>query len=278
MSDLIPLLDADFAFVSRLLYERAGIRMTEQKRALISGRLTKRVRALGFGGFSEYFEYLRTAGGDEEFGKLLDLLTTNHSYFYRESEHYDFLVANVLGPLKTALAAGRPAELRIWSAGCAAGEEAFAVAMTLRDSLGDLLPRVDSGILATDISAAALREAMTAVYPSARLKELPKRFLDNYMIKLDEEHWTVRPELKTMVMFKRLNLMREDFPFKGRFDVVFCRNVMIYFDADSRRRLIASLHRVIKPGGYLFIGHSESIQRADCPFEYLRPAIYRKAG
>ena len=277
MSDLLPLLDADFGYIARLLYERAGIRMGEQKRSLISARLSKRIKALGFGSFRDYLEFLRTSGGDLEFGKLLDLLTTNHSYFYREKEHYDFLAARVLVPLRAELARGEARELRIWSAGCAAGEEAYSIAMTIRDSLGEEFRKVDAGILATDISSTVLNEAMEGSYAGAKLKELPRRFVDSYMASRGQDLWTIRPEVKAMVLFKRLNLMREDFPFKGRFDVVFCRNVMIYFDADSRRRLVASIHRVIKPGGYLFIGHSESIPRDDCPFEYVRPAIYRKA-
>lgn len=278
MSDLVPLHDADFSYVTRLLYERAGIRMGEQKRSLISARLSKRIRTLGFQSFGEYLDYLKAAGGDLEFGKLLDLLTTNHSFFYREKEHYDFLVAKVLVPLRASLAQGGGAELRIWSAGCAAGEEAYSIAMTIRDSLGDDFSRADTGVLATDISATVLNEAMEAVYPAAKLRELPRRFIDSYMVSRGQDLWAIRPELRAMVLFKRLNLMREGFPFKGGFDVVFCRNVMIYFDGESRRRLVASLHKVIKPGGYLFIGHSESIQRDDCPFLYVKPAIYRKEG
>jgi len=274
--DQISLTDRDFAFLTGFLYKRAGIRMGDAKRALVSGRLTKRVLALGFPSFAGYVEYLKGAGGGVEVSELLNILTTNHSYFYREREHFDYMATQILPPIRKALQSGKAAEFRIWSAGCAAGEEAYSIAMTVMEAMGPDAFRMDWGILATDISTKALHAGKEAVYPSARLKDLPKGMLATYMDKVEEDLWRVRQEVKSQVLFKSLNLMREDFPFRGKFDVVFCRNVMIYFDGESRARLVKSLYRVIKPGGHLFIGHSESLARDDCPFQYVKPAIYRK--
>lgn len=277
MSDFFHLGDEDFTFVTRLLYERFGIRMGEQKRTLIAGRLSKRVRELGLPGFSEYFGVLRGDKSGAELSVLMNLLTTNHSYFYRESEHFDFIVKEILPTFRTGAPPSRR-ELRLWSAGCAAGEEVYTTAMVVRNALGEGLSGFDVGILATDISLQALEAAKAAVYPEARVRELPAQLRSRYLEDVGGGLYAVSPEIRSMVLFKRLNLMRGDFPFRGRFDVVFCRNVMIYFDVDSRRRLVAALHEVMKPGGYLFIGHSESIQKEDSPFEYVKPAIYRKAG
>ncbi len=276
MSDLMPLCDADYRFVAELLYRRAGIRMGEQKRPLIASRLAKRVRTLGFSSFAEYFSYLEARGGEGEMAEFLNLLTTNHSYFYREPEHYEFLATQVLAPIKERAFRGQGERLRIWSAGCATGEEPYAVAMTIASTLGEALGAVDVGVLATDISRAALAEALRGVYPASRLKDLPRAYAERFLEPAGPEHFAVRSEVRALVLFKRLNLMEGNYPFRGGFDVVFCRNVMIYFDEASRRALVAALYRVIKAGGYLFIGHSETIRHQDCPFAYVKPAIYRK--
>ena len=278
MNSLLAIGDADFRWVTDLVYERFGIRMGEQKRPLVEARLQKRIRSMGLGGFSEYFSLLRADGSGAELSVLMNLLTTNHSYFWRESGHFSFLASEVLEGIRSSAGPGRPRELRIWSAGCAAGEEVYSIAMLVRDSLLPVLASVDIGILATDISAQALEEARKGVYPETRLRELPKRYREACFESAGAGTWAVKPEIRNMILFKRLNLMREGFPFHGLFDVVFCRNVMIYFDAESRARLVKALHAVTKPGGYLFIGHSESLQRDESPYDYIRPAIYRKAG
>jgi len=278
VNSLLAIGDTDFRWVTSLVYERFGIRMGEQKRPLVEARLQKRIRSMGLDSFSEYFSLLRADGTGAELSVLMNLLTTNHSYFWRESGHFSFLASEVLDGLRSSAGPGRPRELRIWSAGCAAGEEVYSIAMQVRDSLLPVLASVDIGILATDISAQVLEEARRGVYPETKLRELPPHYRKAYFESAGPEAWAVKPEIRNMILFKRLNLMRESFPFQGLFDVVFCRNVMIYFDAASRARLVKALHAVTKPGGYLFIGHSESLQRDESPFEYLRPAIYRKAG
>jgi len=278
VNSLLAIGDTDFRWVTDLVYERFGIRMGEQKRPLVEARLQKRIRSMGLGSFSEYFSLLRADGTGAELSVLMNLLTTNHSYFWRESGHFAFLASEVLDGLRSSAGPGRQRELRIWSAGCAAGEEVYSIAMQVRDSLMPVLASVDIGILATDISAQVLEEARKGVYPETKLRELPRHYRQTYFESAGAEAWAVKPEIRNMILFKRLNLMRESFPFHGLFDVVFCRNVMIYFDAASRARLVRALHAVTKPGGYLFIGHSESLQREESPYEYVRPAIYRKAG
>jgi chemotaxis protein methyltransferase CheR len=275
MSDLMVLGDAEFRFIAGLLYEKFGISMGEQKRVLIAGRLSKRVRQLGLPGLREYCACLRTDGSGAELSILMNLLTTNHSYFYREPEHFQFMLSEILPRYRERIPVGD--DFRLWSAGCAAGEEVYTAAMVVRDVLGKVRG-ANIGILATDISTQVLEAAKTGIYPESRLRDLPPRLRSTYLVPVDAENYSVCPEIRSMVLFKRLNLMRGDFPFKGLFDLVFCRNVMIYFDVESRRRLVSALYRVMKPGAYLFIGHSESIQKENSPFEYVRPAIYRKAG
>jgi chemotaxis protein methyltransferase CheR len=148
--------------------------------------------------------------------------------------------------------------------------------MVVHDFFGGNLANIDCGLLATDISLAALQEAQAGIYAAARLKDLPARHRNLWFTKLGEDRYALSPEIKQMVMFKRFNLMSDEFPFKGQFDVVFCRNVMIYFDQATRDKLVANIHRFVKPGGYFFIGHSESLPRQTCPFRYIGPAIYRK--
>jgi chemotaxis protein methyltransferase CheR len=277
MSELIPIGDADFRVAADFLYDRFGIRLGDQKRALVSGRLSKRLRKLGLSSFRDYFALVKADASGAELSELLNLITTNHSFFFRERDHFDYMTAVALPRIRAALAKDRTYPIRIWSAGCAAGEEVYTIAMTIREYFGDAAESLDIGILATDISMAVLREAQTGTYPGSRLHDLPKPLLSRYLERVGEDRWSVAPSLRRMVVFKSLNLMRDRFPFKGDFDLIFCRNVMIYFDAASRERLVGSLYEATRPGGHLFVGHSESLRRETCPYQYVRPATYRRA-
>jgi len=279
MDDIIlPLTDGDFRYVSGLVYDTFGIKLTDQKRSLVASRLTKRVRQLGHSSFREYFARLRDDGTGAELSELINRVTTNHSFFFREREHFDVLARDILPALVDAAAGRSGASVRIWSAGCAAGEEPYTIAMLLRDAMAKRPggAAVDAAVLATDVSLSALLEAQAGVYAESRLKELPKAYRSAYLEPAGPDAWSVSPAVRSLVLLKRFNLMREPYPFKSRFDVVFCRNVMIYFDAPSRAKLVDSIYRVVKPGGWFFIGHSESLQRDSCPFTYVRPATYRK--
>jgi chemotaxis protein methyltransferase CheR len=219
---------------------------------------------------------LRHDESGQELTEFINRITTNHSFFYRERDHFEFLTRVILPGFKQQLAASPGSQLRIWSAGCSSGDEVYTIAMLIREFFGTSLPAIDFGLLATDISIQALQEAQAGVYGEARLKELPPKYRLNWFTKIAEDSYLLAPEIRNMVMFKRLNLMTDKFPFKGQFDLIFCRNVMIYFDQVKRDKLVNSLFDVVKPGGYFFIGHSESLQRLNCPFDYVSPAIYRK--
>lgn len=275
---ILPLTDADFRFVSDLVYDTFGIKLSDQKRSLVASRLSKRVRQLGYLSFRDYFGHLKDDRSGAELSELINRVTTNHSYFFRESDHFDVLLKDILPGLVDAAASRVVGSIRIWSAGCAAGEEPYTLAMLLLDVMSRRPggTSVDAGILATDVSLSALLEAKTGVYGEARLKELPKAYRLSYLKPAGPELWAVSDAIKSKVLFKRLNLMNQPYPFKSQFDVVFCRNVMIYFDPSSRAKLIEAIYSVVKPGGWFFIGHSESLPRDTCPFSYVRPATYRK--
>ncbi|HUX40884.1 MAG TPA: protein-glutamate O-methyltransferase CheR [Rectinemataceae bacterium] len=268
--------EADYRFVADLLYERFGIQFGDRKKVLVAGRLAKRLRELGLSNFADYVKLLRNDSSGVELVEFVNRLTTNHSFFFRENEHFDYLKREIVPPLIHEASRGRGTSLRIWSAGCAAGEEAHTIAITLRESLGEAFRLLDPSILATDISLSALKDASVGVYPANRFSEMPKVFQTRYFEKLEDEHWKALPSIHEFILFKRLNLMSIPYPFKGLFDVVFCRNVMIYFDHEARSKLVKAIYDFVKPGGYFFIGHSETLQRNDCPFVYVKPAIYRK--
>ncbi len=274
--DLVQLTDREFAYISKLLFERFGIFLGDQKRVLIAGRLSKRLRELSLGSFTDYIDYLSDDQSGSELSELINRITTNHSFFFRERDHFDFLANTVLPEIERGAAKTGQTTIRIWSAGCATGEEVYSISMLLRNHFGPRFPSIDAGLLATDISLAALKEAKTGEYADAKLRELPQNYRSSYFSKKDDDTWTICEEIKDSVMFKRLNLMADAYPMKGLFDAIFCRNVMIYFNQESRERVVQSLHRYVKPGGYLFIGHSESLNRETCPFDYVKPAVYRK--
>jgi chemotaxis protein methyltransferase CheR len=274
--DILALSDEDYAFVASLLYSHFGIQLGSQKRVLVAGRLTKRVRQLGLKSFPEYFAYLRADESGNELSEFINRLTTNHSFFYREKDHYEFLRKSVFPGIKGRLERDPGYRVRMWSAGCAAGEEVYTLALVARDFFGPAAERSDFGLLATDISLAALKAAKEGKYPAQKLTELPPALVSANFREAEGGLFEISPEIRRMVLFKRLNLMTEGYPFKNPFDVIFCRNVMIYFDQASRSSLVRAFYRHVKPGGYLFIGHSETIPRSDCPFDYVQPAIYRK--
>jgi chemotaxis protein methyltransferase CheR len=275
---LLTLTDADFSFVSTLVYDTFGIRLTEQKRTLVAGRLSRRVRQLGYSSFRDYFLHLQDDTSGVELSELINRVTTNHSFFFREPEHFNLLAREILPPLMEAAVKKPGSSLRIWSAGCAAGEEPYTLAMILRDLMGRQpgARGLNAAILATDVSMDALVEAKEGLYPETRIKDLPAAYRKSYLSEVGNGLWSVNKEIRSLVTFKRMNLVREKYPFKSQFDIVFCRNVMIYFDTPSRTRLVEAIYKVVKPGGWLFIGHSESLPRETCPFKYMKPATYCK--
>jgi chemotaxis protein methyltransferase CheR len=272
----MELSEADFDFLRHVVMENAGIVLGPSKRQLVQGRLVRRVRDLGLRSFSEYCDYLRNAG-PEELVNLINAITTNVTSFFREKHHFEYLAKHMLPEAMERNAISR--RIRIWSAGCSSGEEPYSLAMTVLEAMPPS-QRWDLKILATDIDSEMVRTASTGVYPEERMTGVSearqRRWFqrgggnNNGMVK-------AKAELSSLVTFRPLNLLH-DWPLQGPFDVIFCRNVMIYFDQPTRDRLLARFARLLAVGGYLCIGHSESIHAAaGSPYKLVGRTIYSKA-
>jgi len=264
------LTDRQFKKVSDIIYGECGIVLKSGKEALVRARLVKRLRALKMGDFGEYMKYLQGDNGREELGLLVDVMTTNKTSFFREMAHFDFLGETVLPKLT-----GR--RLRFWSAACSSGEEPFSLAMFLLDSMPGLGSR-DVKILATDISPTILEKASKATYEEGVLLDLPSTFMRKYFVKVrneDPHAYQVNDDVRKMIRIARLNLLHP-WPMKGPFNIIFCRNVMIYFDRPTQQRLINRFYEILEPGGYLFVGHSEGMSGVKHKFRYVQPATYVK--
>jgi chemotaxis protein methyltransferase CheR len=257
-----------------LVYGRAGIVLAEGKQALVGARIGKRMRQLGLERFPDYLDWVKGEGGEEEMIQLLDAISTNVTSFFREAEHFAFLRERL-----EAWRKGGGQSLRIWCAAASSGEEPYTLAMTVRDC--DIGPGSDAKILATDISTRVLRIAQEGIYPREKLESLPAGFAQRFFERAggrEGTSWSARPELRSLLKFARLNLATPPFPMRGPMDFIFCRNVMIYFDNPVRQRLLSEFHRLLAPGGYLVVGHSESLAGLTGQFQVVRPSIYRKAG
>lgn len=268
---MIHLTDPEFQELVDYIRANYGINLSK-KRLLIEARMYSVLLEKKLSSFSEYFELIRR-GSKEDIDTLLNRLTTNHTYFLREEEHFNFLKKEIL-PVQEK--ANREKNLRIWSAGCSTGEEAYTTVMVLKDYFG-FERGWDYRILATDISTRVLESAQIGIYAAESLKNIPSAWERRYFKKAGEQTYALSDEIKKEVIFRRLNLM-ESFPFHLPFDLIFCRNVMIYFDQQTKNDLIRKFYSALKPGGYLFIGHSETIQRDVAGFKYLEPSIYQKGN
>lgn len=272
----IKLNDDEFRLISQLLYRRYGINLTEQKRALVVERLQKTLRAAQFPSFKAYYKHVISDSSGKALLHMVDRLSTNHTFFFREAEHFDFLRLRVFPELVNNFQKQGSRKIRIWSAGCSSGEEAYTTAMVINEFFGDELSRWDIGILATDISVTALEKAHSGLYDHSQLACIPPAYRIRYFKPSGNGTWSVLPAIQDMILFRRLNLMNESYPFKGLFNVIFCRNVMIYFDNATQQRLINRLHFYTEPNGYLFVGHSESSSQYRSLFKYIQPAIFQK--
>jgi chemotaxis protein methyltransferase CheR len=268
--------DAEFEFIRHVVAENAGIVLGPNKRQLVQGRLARRLRELALRSYQEYCEHVRSSGPEELVG-LINALTTNVTAFYREKHHFDALAEYMLPEAMSRNAGSR--RLRIWSAGCSTGEEPYCVAMTAADVLPSNASW-DLKILATDIDSDVISFAQQGVYPLDRVASLPPERLRTCFQKGTGEQAgkaIIKPHLRTAVTFRVLNLLH-NWPMHGPFDVIFCRNVMIYFDQTTRERLINRLAQMLAPGGYLCIGHAESIHHVGAPVQLVGRTIYRSVG
>ena len=268
--------DAEFARLSAFIYNVAGIKMPPAKRIMLQSRLQKRLRDLGMDSFKEYTDYvLSDRGKQDELIHMLDVVSTNKTDFFREPVHFEFLKSTVL-PLHEQENAGRP--IKIWSAACSSGEEPYTIAMTVAEYQRMGVQR-DYTILGTDLSTKVLKMAENAVYRMERVEGIPLEILHRYFLRSkDRENPTVRiiPELRRHVKLQRMNFMDENYPINEIFDVIFCRNVLIYFDRPTQEKVIGKLCTKLKPGGYFFLGHSESIMNMDLPLQSVKPTIFRR--
>ncbi len=265
---MIQLTDEEFRQLVSYVQANYGIDLGK-KRLLIESRMYSVLAEKKLSSFSEYFNLLHREGAPER-DVLLNKLTTNHTYFMREPAHFDFMKKTFL-PSQERTNGRR--NLRIWSAGCSTGEEAYTAVMVMKDYFG-LTTGWDYRILATDISTHVLEAAREGVYPAESLQKLPPEWRRRWF-RRSEENYLLSDEIKKEVIFKKLNLM-DPFPYREPFDLIFCRNVMIYFNQATKNRLVEKFSDALRPGGYLLIGHSETIQRDGVRLKYIAPSIFQK--
>ncbi|MGA7635117.1 MAG: protein-glutamate O-methyltransferase [Terriglobales bacterium] len=268
-----------FQKFQKLIYAETGIWLGSAKTALLCGRLFRRLRALQMDSLESYYECVSAPEAEEERARMIDAITTNETRFFREPKQFDFLAQKVLPHWQREAESGlRPRRLRIWSAGCSSGEEPYTIAMLLAGHL-PAEAGWDVRILATDISNRVLEKATKGVYPINRLSELPPDLLHAFMLRGVAERqgeMKVKVEIQQMITFQRLNLDRESDLVEGPFDAIFCRNVLIYFDAASKHRVITNLYGRLSPSGLLFVGHAENLSSMSLPLRCIEPSIYLK--
>lgn len=276
LNGVIQINEREFRQISDLVYSKFGINLTDKKKALVRGRLNKLIKSLKYESFNDYYRAVMDDTSGKSLLDMVDKISTNHSYFFRESDHFEYLKNIALPEIDSLLSRQPGEELRVWCAGCAGGEEAYTLAMVLLEYYGPNLFKGKPIILGTDISLTALELANLGMYTEEKVKTVPAPYRKKYLKELGDGRVEIKAELKHLILFKRLNFMREVYPFKGRFHAVFCRNVMIYFDHETKLKLVNRFHQYMHPGAYLFIGHSESLGRSSELFKYVQPALYRK--
>ncbi|MFB3924428.1 MAG: protein-glutamate O-methyltransferase CheR [Syntrophales bacterium] len=268
--------DVDFDKIRTLVHNLCGIDLHEGKRELVKARLGKRLRQGNFRSFAEYYRYVTTEEGADELISMIDSISTNLTSFFREDSHFQKLRMILPALLKMEDQNSRMPRLRIWCAGCSTGEEAYSIAMTLKETLGE--KPADVKIWATDISTKVLKTAAAGIFPAEKVKKIPVDMIRKYFA-VGQGSWTgyyrVKNFLRNSIEFARFNLM--DPPPPGdSFDIIFCRNVMIYFNKMTQGILVGRFYSRLKPGGYLFIGHSESLTGLVHKFKYIEPSVYRR--
>jgi len=260
-----------FQEISQIVYQQCGISLKSGKEALVRARLMKRLRALKIANVKEYMRLISSEKGKTEINTLIDVMTTNKTSFFREAAHFDYLAQEILPNLSNRK------RLRFWSAACSSGEEPYTLAMVLQENIRDI-GRKDVLILATDISNQMIAIAQQGVYSEERMAGIPQPLVREYFERIREgaqARYRAGTELRKLIRLAPLNLM-QPWPMKGPFNVIFCRNVMIYFDRPTQQRLVNRFWDMLEPGGYLFVGHSEGLSGIRHEFQYMKPATYRK--
>lgn len=281
VSQLCSMRTKEFEQFSALIYDEVGIKMPPAKKTMLEARLQKRLKALGMHSFQEYADFIfSVVGRDQEIVHLIDVVTTNKTDFFREPQHFDFLVREAIPTMRQIRGAGDSPlnPFRIWSAGCSTGEEPYTMAMVLSDYAA-ANHDFKFSILASDICTQVIQKASSAIYGEDRTDTIPLSMKKKYLLRSkDRSKGLVRiaPELRSSVSFKRVNFMDDQFGIHERQDAIFCRNVVIYFDKPTQAALMKKFHRQLVTGGYLFIGHSETLNGLDVPFSQVANTVYRK--
>lgn len=265
----------DFQRLSSFIYQQYGIKMPEAKHIMLQSRLQKRLRALQIPSFTEYVDYVFSQRGSDEIIHMMDVVSTNKTDFFRENQHFEYLLDSVLPEFYDVQ---HQNFVKVWSAGCSSGEEPYTLAMVLSE-FQQKARGFDFQILGSDLSTIVLEKAVTAIYPEDRVDVIPYDMKKKYLLKSkDRTKPTVRivPELRRKANFMRLNFMDDVYDAPANFDIVFCRNVLIYFDRPTQEKVINKLCRHLKPGGYFFLGHSESVTGINVPLNQIKPTIFKR--
>ncbi len=267
---------SEFEFIRKLVYQRSRICLDDGKREMVSARLTKRLRATNLGTVTEYCTLLQSGDAQEELAHLIDAISTNHTFFFREKAHFDFVRDRIVPEMQQRRNAERWPRFLAWSAACSSGEEPYSLGITLQESLGS---NWDWHVQCTDISHRILEQASRAIYRAEIVSRLPAATVRQHFqqgIGVQQGNYRVRPELQARFSFHQMNLLESDSPLNERFHVIFCRNVMIYFDRPTQEELVNRLTRRLLPGGYLLVGHAESLTGIRHPLQMVQPSTYRR--
>ncbi|MDP4182821.1 MAG: protein-glutamate O-methyltransferase CheR [Bacillota bacterium] len=266
--------DKEFTKLSEYMKTYYGINLKPEKKPLVVSRLQNVLSECNFPDFTTYLNYVMSDKTGEAATTLINKLTTNHTFFMREAEHFSYFKNTVLPYLSSTQTNKK--DLRIWSAGCSSGEEPYTLAMIISDYFGPSRDLWDTKILATDISSNVLEEATKAKYSNEEISELPKLWKTKYFESINGQNFRVCETIRSEVIFRKFNLNNTSFPFSKKFHVIFCRNVMIYFDSNTKNELVDKFYKLTEPGGYLFIGLSESLDRNESKYNYIMPSVYRR--
>jgi chemotaxis protein methyltransferase CheR len=272
--------DSEYEFIRKLVYERSRINLGTDKRELVTARLNKRLRATGIQTITEYCRFIQNAANEEELSHLIDAISTNHTYFFREKEHFDFLYSQIIPEmLKRRSVEHWNGHLNIWSAASSSGEEPYSIAITVSEFMKKNNCTWPWHITCTDISHKILEKARAAVYREDIVAKVPQDILQTYFQRgfgPQEGNFRVKPAFTEQLSFHQLNLLEGEPPGQELFQAIFCRNVMIYFDHPTQEELVSKLARRLIPGGYLLVGHSESLTAIKHNLQMVKPAVYRK--
>jgi len=263
----------EFEKIRKYIKDNYGISLSDEKKTLVHSRLRTTLDELGFNSFTQYFDYLISDKTGEAIKRFVEKITTNHTFFMRESDHFDYFRENVLPYIESEYSSQH--DMRMWCAACSSGEESVTLQIISHDYFKKTGQNWNSELLATDISTKVLDKAVDGKYPTEALASMPVEWRTNYFTKVDNQFSKVTDEIRKNITYRKFNLM-DNFPFKKKFQVIFCRNVMIYFDTQTRDSVVRKFFEVTEPGGYLFIGHSESISNSNTGYQYIKPAVYRR--